>query len=95
MRDRIIRGISVQPDGVLIEYLNTATDIRKNGLTLNHTCFIPYGEDYEDELEGIIEAAQRALSDALEDFDSLEPHDVRAEITAAADAALAADDDDE
>lgn len=89
MSDRIIRGISIQPDGVMIEYLDVATDIRTNGLTLNHTCFIPFGDDYDDELEEVVEAAQRALSDALDDFDNLEPHDVKAEITAAAEMAVA------
>jgi hypothetical protein len=75
--DRIIRAININPEGVVIEYLDATTDVRKNGLTRNHVVFVPFGEDYDTELEELIDSAQRALSDALEDFDVLDPSDPR------------------
>ena len=69
----VIRSITIQNDGTAIEYINVRTDIRANGLQVSHVVFIPAGDDYDDELDGITMAAQEALADALQDMDNLEP----------------------
>ena len=73
--DRLIRTVTLQSDGATVEYVDSKRDLRDNGLMVNHIVFIPAGEDYDEGLEALIVAAQRLLSDALEDLEVMEPVD--------------------
>ncbi len=69
----IIRSITITPDGTALEYVETDRDVWPSGLQHQHVVFIPRGDDYEDELDAIEEAAQAALIDALQDIQNTEP----------------------
>jgi hypothetical protein len=94
----VIRSITVQPDGLAIEYADVTKDLHANGLQLSHVVFIPAGDDYDDEIDAVTMAAQDALRDALQDHDNLPPMDpalvLESEALAAAEAA-GEDDEDE
>lgn len=80
-RKRIIRSMTFQPDGsVAVEYVTPATDLRQNGLEQNSVLLIPYGSDYDDEIDALMDLCVDTLEDALEDFESMEPWDLN-EIT--------------
>lgn len=68
MSRHLIRGTSFDAGtgGVVIEYLTPAEDVRANGLVINHALLIPAEPEFEVLLEELEEAAQRALSTALE-----------------------------
>lgn len=63
-----IRGVSFDAEsgGYVIEYLTPTTDVRANGLVLNHALLIPAHDDFADLLEELEEALQRVLSAALD-----------------------------
>lgn len=69
---RIIRSIQWSDDGVAIEYMSPAEDLKANGVTLNHVLVVPAGDDYDDELEALTESAHFLLEDVLEDVPRLE-----------------------
>lgn len=69
---RIIRSVQWLDDGVAIEYLSPAEDLKANGVTVNHVLAVPAGDDYDDELEVLTEAAHALLEDVLEDLPRLD-----------------------
>lgn len=69
----IIRAITIQPEGVALEYMGADTDLRPNGLQLQHVLFVPSGESYDDEIDTLLDAAHHLLADALQDMDLMEP----------------------
>ncbi len=75
-KDRaLIRVIQFEPDtgSVAIEYCIPGMDVRENGVLLNHTLFVPGGDDYDDEIDALRDAARALLDDVLEDLPHLEP----------------------
>ncbi len=71
-----ISQIAFTPDGVVITYLDLATDVRNEGRLLAHHVLhidASSGRDYLDEVENLQEAAKALLADALEDFHNTEP----------------------
>lgn len=69
-----VRGLTFDPDGsITLEYADLDEDIREKGIILNHTLFVPAGEDYDDELFDVARAVQALLSDVLEDLPNLAP----------------------
>lgn len=74
-----ITGINLLPDGIEIGYIRYPQDIRKNGLIWQHQVLVPFGSDYEDEIEAFTEAVQALLTDALDDEDRAEPIDPECE----------------
>ena len=91
----LVRQIAIHPDGVAIDYIRMPEDARENGLTVTHNIWIPRGEDYEDELDAIEDAAREAVLDALDDLDKLPVPDLREQVKAVADALAEEDDEDE
>ena len=71
----VLRTISMAPDGITLEYIEPKADVRRNGLALNHVIYIPSGQDYDDGIENVNEAALELLGDALEDMHILQPLD--------------------
>jgi hypothetical protein len=71
----MIRAIQFEPDtgSVVIEYCIPSQDARENGVLMNHTLFVPGGDDYDDELDELRHAARALLEDVLEDLPHLEP----------------------
>ena len=54
----VIRALSFTEDGGLgMEYLIPSTDMKANGLMVQHTLYVPGGEDYEDEIQAVMDAA--------------------------------------
>ena len=88
----IIRSIGLLEDGVLLEYVDYQKDLRDSGLVLNHTIFIPAGDDYDDEIEAVVLAVRALLADALQDFANVPPTDLEA-LAAQAEAEETDDDD--
>ena len=68
---RLVRNVAFAEDGVSIDYMEVPADIRENGLLITHQIFIPEGEDYDDEIDAIRQAALDAVDDALDDFTKL------------------------
>lgn len=65
---KLIAGIAVDDDAITITYLSLPEDLRENGLAATHQIAVPMGEDYRDEIDALLDAAQALLEDALEDF---------------------------
>lgn len=73
-RSLIIRSINFLPTGdVAIEYTHPLQDYKVNGLAVNHQLFVPGDQDYDDEIEAVLDAATALVRDALEDFGRLDP----------------------
>jgi hypothetical protein len=73
-RQILLRTITFQPDdSVVLEYCIPAQDARENGVILNHTMAIPYGKDYDSEIDAVHDAVIALIDDVLEDLPDLEP----------------------
>lgn len=72
---RIVRSISFVDGGLTLEYVTPADDIKANGVTVNHALMVPAGDDYDDEIDAVIEAVNALLEDVLEDLPVLAPMD--------------------
>lgn len=73
-RHVLLRTITFQPDeSVVLEYCIPSQDARENGVILNHTMAIPYGKDYDDEINAVHDAVFALIDDVLEDLPYLEP----------------------
>jgi hypothetical protein len=69
----LIRTITFQDEGLVIEYCHPGQDARSNGVVLNHAMLIPHGSDYDEEIDTLTEAAAALLLDVLEDLPVLQP----------------------
>lgn len=70
----LLRTVTFQPDdSVVLEYCIPTQDARENGVILNHTMAIPYGKDYDDEINAVHDAVLALIDDVLEDLPHLEP----------------------
>lgn len=70
----LLRNVGFQPDGsVVMEYCIPSQDARSNGVVLNHVMQIPYGKDYDDEIDAVQDAVLALIDDVLEDLPHLEP----------------------
>ena len=68
-----IRSITFQSDGsIAIEYIGL-TDFKANGLQLQHVALVPAGEDYDDEIEAVHEAALELVRDVVDDLGRVAP----------------------
>ena len=67
----LIRSITIHPDGVALEFMDADTDMRRNGMQLQHVLFVPEGDDYDDEIQALVDAAHALLIDALEDYGNM------------------------
>ena len=67
-----VSQLAIRPEGVEISYLRT-TDIKENGLVFSRVLLVPFGADYDDELERLAEAIHTLIADAEDDEDVLEP----------------------
>jgi hypothetical protein len=70
---REIRSLGFGDDGMSIEYVDTAADIKANGLLMNHALLVPDTNDYHDAMEALRLAAGDFLDDVLNDWDAAEP----------------------
>lgn len=71
--DSLIRGINFEADGsVIIEYCHQS-DLKSNGVVLNHLLAIPVGDQYDDEIFAVHQAIQALLADVIEDLPFMAP----------------------
>lgn len=65
-----INTIAFEPEGLVVTYLDVATDVRVEGkVILNHQAMISGAHpDYADDIEALHHQAKRLLQNALEDF---------------------------
>lgn len=70
---RLIRSLQWSDEGVAMEFITLTEDLKANGVVLNHVLTVPAGDDYDDELEALTEAAHALLEDVLEDLPRLDP----------------------
>lgn len=76
-RTHLISSIRFQPNGdVIVDYMVPRDDAKDNGLLLNHALYVPYGEDYDQEIDAVYDTALELLLDALEDHHNLPPLDL-------------------
>ncbi len=69
---RWIRTISLDGENVLFEFAQQG-DSRPGGLLMNRTLQVPPTEDYEVEIEVLMQAAQNLLASAMSDMDAPYP----------------------
>ena len=70
----LVRSVVFNPDNsVVLEYCIPAQDARANGVVLNHVLSIPYGDDYDNEIDDVLDVVLHLISDVLEDLPHLEP----------------------
>lgn len=69
--DFVIRTITIDEDGVSLEYVQPGVDIKANRVQQNHVLFIPRDDDYDDEIGAVEDAALYLLKDVLEDLPQL------------------------
>lgn len=70
----LLRNVTFQPDNsILLEYCIPSQDARENGVVLNHVMSIPYGQDYDDEIDAVHDAVLALIDDVLEDLPNLQP----------------------
>jgi len=72
-RPAMIRALTFEVDGVVIDYCLPGQDARANGVILNHVMYIPTGGDYADEIEAVTFAAAALIADVLEDLPNIQP----------------------
>lgn len=80
MKVRQVRGVTFTPDGVFVEFMSLASDIRDNGLVMNHTLLIPDENTYHDAIDALITDVLTLLDAALTDFESSPPTDMSDEL---------------
>ncbi len=68
-----IQEIRVIPDGGMqIAYYDTTQDIKQNGVIRLHNLIVPEGDEYDDELRAVTDAAIYLVRDVLEDLPHME-----------------------
>lgn len=75
MTERIIQSIQFTPGEVSVTWFEVPDSFRESGMSRTHHLSIPFGQEYGDEIDKVMDAAQAMLADALEDFDASEPFD--------------------
>lgn len=72
MIERLIQSVAVSPDGGLqIGYYAPGTDVKANGVILLSTLVVPPDDEYDDEIEAVLDAIKHLVADVLEDFANL------------------------
>jgi hypothetical protein len=67
--DISIQEIRVISDGGLqVAYYHANADIKKNGVIHLHNLIVPEGDQYDDEIRAVIDAAVYFVRDVLEDL---------------------------
>jgi hypothetical protein len=67
----VVRTITLTQDGVSLEYVRPEKDVKANGVQQNHVLFVPLGDEYDDEIDNLTEAAVYLVTDVLEDLPML------------------------
>lgn len=71
----VVQTVQLQPDGGLqVSYYLPETDLKANGVLHMHTVIIPFGDQYDDEIETFRDALVHVLLDVLDDLPNL-PND--------------------
>lgn len=63
---RIRTVIFYDSGDMMVEYMVPRVDVRTNGLTFNHTAYLPI-DAYDDEIQSVRSAVKAALKGALQD----------------------------
>ena len=78
---RVVRSVSFNQQGDMAVEFTDTDNLKTNRMQMDSILYIPYGHDYDDEIDAVTDAVHAALVDALEDFPHLkvfEPRPVRA-----------------
>ena len=67
-----VSGLTIRPEGIEISYIRR-NDVKENGLVFSRVLLVPFGADYDDELEQLAEAIHTLIADAEDDEEVLEP----------------------
>lgn len=72
MIERLIQNVVIGPDGGLqIGYYTPSTDVKASGVVLLSTLIIPVDDEYDDEIEAVLDAVKHLVADVLEDLPNL------------------------
>lgn len=67
-----VNGLAVVPEGIEISYFRLK-DMKENGVLFRRVVLVPFGSDYDDELERLAEAIETVIADVEDDEQTLEP----------------------
>ncbi len=67
-----VSGLQIVPEGVEISYFRTQ-DVKENGLVFRRVVMVPFGADYDDEIEQLAEAIHTVIADVEDDESVLQP----------------------
>lgn len=74
MSRMVVRGLAFDELGaVVIDYVDGDTDLLENGLLRNHSLQIPPTDEFDELLQDLEQACQKALGIALSSFDKTAP----------------------
>ena len=66
----VVTHISFEPRGLTVEYAEFS-DFKANGVTRSCALFVPHGDQYDDEIDAVVDSALALLADVLEDLPHL------------------------
>jgi hypothetical protein len=70
-RGPVIASVEFDVDAVTVVYVVPDRDLKANGIVHSHSLRVPYGDQYDDELDAVREAAIALVKDVLEDVDAI------------------------
>jgi hypothetical protein len=66
-----IQTVAFDETGLQIGYYDPDTDVKAPGLVRLHTLIVPGGDDYDDEIQAVVDAVVYLLNDVGEDWEKL------------------------
>jgi hypothetical protein len=66
-----IQHVAVDEGTLQIGYFDPNVDMKAPGLVRLHTLIVPKGDDYDDEIDAVLDALVYLLNDVAEDWDNL------------------------
>lgn len=67
---QLLLSVNFEQAGINIAYVDPG-DVKASGLVMTRQLFVPYGSEYDDEIDVVVDALNALLLDALEDFPRL------------------------
>lgn len=69
---RVVQHVAVEPDGsVQIGFYTPAADLKASGVAQMHTILVPAGDEYDEEIEAVMDAVHHLIDDVLDSFPHL------------------------
>ncbi len=70
--DLIVAGVRFEEDGsMMLDFMQPLRDVKANGVQLQHSMYVPAGDEYDDEMDAVRDAVRYLINDILEDLPNL------------------------